>query len=81
MVDFDVMTPLGDLCWHWGTAYVLSGIIGHWRAERRDDGRVLTADDPEKLRQAIIRDYTRKPVPRTPSAAGMAGVEAQGSTF
>lgn len=72
------MTPLGDLRWHWGGAYLITGIIGAWLAERRDDGRVLTADDPEKLRQAIIRDYTAKPVPRTPSAAGVAGVEAQG---
>ena len=58
------MTPLGDLRWHWGGAYVISGSLGCWRAQRRDDGRVLAADDPEKLRRAIIADYTRKPVPR-----------------
>jgi hypothetical protein len=64
MADYVVMTPLGDLRWHWGGAYEISGIIGAWRAERRDDGRVLTADDPEKLRQAMIADYTRQPVQR-----------------
>lgn len=62
--DYMILTPLGDLCWHWGGAYVITGIIGAWRAERRDDGRVLTANDPEKLRRAIIADYTAKPVPR-----------------
>ena len=51
---------------HWGEAYLISGTIGHWQAERRDDGRTLTADDLEKLRQAIVADYTAKPVPRGP---------------
>jgi hypothetical protein len=55
---------LRDLQFHWGGAYVITGIIGAWRAERRDNGRVLIADDPEKLRRAIIADYTRRPVPR-----------------
>jgi hypothetical protein len=64
MADYVVMTSLGDLWWHWGGAYIITGIIGAWRAERRDDGRVLTADDPEKLRRAIIADYMAKPVPR-----------------
>lgn len=62
--DYVILTLLGDLRWHWGGAYVITGIIGAWRAERRDDGRVLTADDPEKLRRAIIADYMAKPVPR-----------------
>jgi hypothetical protein len=61
----DPLDPdLRDLQFHWDDAYVISGIIGALRAERRDDGRVLTADDPEKLRRAIIADYTAKPVPR-----------------
>lgn len=67
MADYVVFTPLGSLRWHWGGAYVISGIIGAWRAERRDDGRTLTADDPEKLRRAIIADYTAKPVAREDS--------------
>lgn len=57
-------SDLAWLRWHWGGAYVIDGIIGAWRAERRDDGRVLTANDPEKLRRAIIADYAAKPVPR-----------------
>ena len=67
MADYVVFTPLGSLRWHWGTAYEISGIIGVWRAERRDNGRALTADDPEKLRRAIIADYTAKPVRREDS--------------
>jgi hypothetical protein len=61
-----VYLSLPDLRHHWGEAYLISGTIGHWRAERKDDGRTLTADDLEKLRQAIIADYTAKPVPRSP---------------
>ena len=66
MPDHVSMTPLADLRWHWDGAYLISGVIGYWRAERRDDGRTLTADDPEMLRRAIIADYTAKPVPRGP---------------
>jgi hypothetical protein len=62
--DYEILTPLGDLRWHWGGAYVITAILGCWRAARRDDGRVLAADDPEKLGRAIIADYTAKPVPR-----------------
>ncbi len=39
---------------------MISGILGAWRAERKDDGRALTAGDPEKLRRAIIADSTAK---------------------
>jgi hypothetical protein len=67
------MMSMSDLRWHWGEAYVITGTAGHCRAERRDDGRVLTAGDPETLRLAIIADYTAKPVPRAPLAT--AGVE------
>jgi len=59
-----ITTPLGDLRWHWGDAYLISGAIGGWRAERRDNGRVLKADDPVKLRQVIVADYTARPVAR-----------------
>jgi hypothetical protein len=65
MPDY-VTTRLSDLRWHWGEAYLISGIIGCWRAERRDDGRTVEADDAEKLRQAIVADYMAKPVPRDP---------------
>ena len=68
MPEYVSVGPLTELRWHWGEAYLTSGRIGSWRAERRDDNRPLTADDPEKLRQAIIADYTAKPVPRDPLA-------------
>ena len=45
MPDYMSVT-LSELRHHWGGAYLISGIIGHWRAERRDDGQALTADDP-----------------------------------
>jgi hypothetical protein len=64
MADFGALTPLGELRWHWGSAYVIDGTLGRWFAERRDDGHTLTAGDPAKLRLAIIDDYFRKPVPR-----------------
>lgn len=64
MPGHETMTPLWGLRWHWGGAYLISGILGCWRAQRRDDGRTLTADDPQKLHAVIIADYARKPVPR-----------------
>jgi hypothetical protein len=57
---------LCELRWHWGDAYRITGTSGHWKAERRDDGRAVTADDLEKLRQVINADYATKPVPRDP---------------
>jgi hypothetical protein len=74
-VDFLIMTPLCDLRWHWGGAYVISGTIGRWRAERRDNRRVLTAEGPEMLRALIIADYRAKPVPRD---LPRQGVEVEG---
>jgi hypothetical protein len=59
-----VTSPLADLRHHWGEAYLISGILGHWRAQRRDDRRTLTAGDPETLREAIRADYAWKPVRR-----------------
>jgi len=56
---------LDDLIWHWGDAYV----IGHlgpdlWLAQRRDDRKVLRADDPVKLLELIRADYAERPVSR-----------------
>lgn len=61
----NLISPLADLRHHWGEAYLISGTIGCWRAQRRDDRRTLTAEDPELLREAIRDDYARKPVSRT----------------
>ena len=53
---------LADLQWHWGEAYLITGMGGHWLAQRRDDGQTLTASGPEELRELIIEDYTARPV-------------------
>ena len=61
-----VRTPLEELRWHWGDAY----LIGHddergWWAARRDQiGVFITAAGPEELWSAIHADYEAKPVPR-----------------
>jgi hypothetical protein len=62
--DYVILTPLGDLRWHWGGAYRITAYPRCWRAQRRDDGRDLFADDSEQLRALIRTDYTRQPVPR-----------------
>ena len=37
---------------------------GRWTAQRRDDGRVLEAGEPEQLLAVIREDYAKDPVPR-----------------
>lgn len=58
------MTMLADLQWHWGEAYLIMAAGGHWLAQRRDDGRLLTAASPGGLRELITDDYEAQPVPR-----------------
>ena len=41
---------LADLQWNWGSAYLITGMSGHWLAQRRDDGRTLSASGPEERR-------------------------------
>jgi hypothetical protein len=60
----DATTPLEDLRWHWGEAYRIDHYGLVWIAPRRDDRSTLRADSPEELRQAMIADYTARPVPR-----------------
>ncbi len=64
-------TPLDELRWHWGEAYLID-YLGDWRwiAQRRDNRETLTAESPEELRNLIIADYTARPVPR--QTAGVA---------
>jgi hypothetical protein len=58
-------TALTDfLQWNWGEAYLITGAAGHWIARRRDNGRMLIASGPEKLRELIIEDYAAQPVSR-----------------
>src|SRR5215467_1042527 len=40
---------LGDLRWHWGEAYEITGSYWQWRAVRRDNGCALTADSADGL--------------------------------
>ena len=55
---------LADLQWNWGSAYLITGMSGHWLAQRRDDGQTLSASGPEELRELITEDYRARPVPR-----------------
>jgi hypothetical protein len=57
-------TPQGCLRWHWGGAYMISHAGGVWAAQRRDDRQTIVRDSPEALHEAIIADYTARPVPR-----------------
>jgi|GEM_PF-5606798 len=54
---------------NWDEAYLISfstdDPLEPWRAERLDDHAVLTAGSPATLRDAIIEDYSARPVPRT----------------
>jgi hypothetical protein len=63
-------TPLDELRWHWGDAYLIS-YLGHyrWMAKRRDNRETLTAEDPRELRDLIVADYTARPVSRQVAGA------------
>jgi len=61
VADFEVMTPLGDLRWHWGSAYIINCLgLGKWVAERRDTHETLRDETPLGLREQIIADYGRR---------------------
>ncbi len=58
---------LDELRWHWGEAYginYLGSAARGWIAQRRDDGAMLRAETAAELREAIVADYTARPVPR-----------------
>jgi hypothetical protein len=55
---------LAALAWHWGEAYEVTEALGVWRAVRLDNWRALVATEAEDLRDQIVDDYTRAPVPR-----------------
>jgi hypothetical protein len=60
---------LGDLRWHWGSAYVIFHSLRCWKAIRRDDTsgdmtRTLKANEPAELAALIRADYAACPVPR-----------------
>lgn len=56
------MTALDALQWNWDEAYAITAAAGHWLAQRRDNGRTLTASSPAGLREMIIEDYAAEPV-------------------
>jgi hypothetical protein len=56
---------LGELRWHWSSAYVITRTApGVWLAQRRDTREVLRSDTAAGLREAIGEDYRQRPVPR-----------------
>jgi len=61
---------LAALRFGWGEAYRIGwDAVRGWWARRRDDiGGDITADDPDGLWNAIVEDYTLKPVPRDSGA-------------
>jgi hypothetical protein len=54
---------LDDLRWHWGDAYEISEALGVWRGVRRDNQVALIASSPGELRDLVVADYDRRPVP------------------
>ena len=55
---------LTSLSGHWEGAYVITVPGGTWTATRADDGEQVTAGSWWELREAIIADYSARPVPR-----------------
>ena len=63
---------LEALRYNWGDAYDVDVTAEHgWRAVRRDgQGAPLTAAHPDGLYDAIVADYSARPVPRGVTPAG-----------
>ena len=64
MMDEPPSEALALLQHDWGSAYGIAGAAGTWAARRRYNGRLLTADSPDRLRELIARDYEAQRVPR-----------------
>jgi hypothetical protein len=52
------------LSWNWAEAYQITGTGEHWTARRRDNGRTLAANGPDRLRELIVANYATQPVTR-----------------
>jgi len=64
-IDDSPAAPLGDLRFHWGSAYDIAHAGGWWTARRWDgNGTGLADATPEGLRLKIAADYRADPVPR-----------------
>lgn len=60
-IDYD----FEELRHHWGEAYLICRPEPDvWVAQRRDDRSTVRATDPNELHEAILADYTARPVPR-----------------
>jgi hypothetical protein len=65
VLDPGALSVLGNLQWHWGSAYLIARPGPDiWVAQRADTRETLCATDPEQLREAIRADYAGRPVPR-----------------
>jgi hypothetical protein len=61
----DMASSLSELQYHWGEAYIIARPEPDvWIAERRDTHGTLRAGSPSGLREKIVADYDRHPVPR-----------------
>jgi hypothetical protein len=63
-VTMQAQQALDELSWHWGAAYDMAVTRAGWVAKRLDNGRPLTARDPDGLRELITADYNAEPVSR-----------------
>jgi hypothetical protein len=64
MGPWDV-AELESLAWHWGDAYAVTcPEPGTWLAQRRDTRETLRAATPGALHEAILADYTARPIGR-----------------
>ena len=72
--DYWTTTPLDELRWHWGEAYLID-YLGKWRwvAQRRDDRSTLRVESPHELRDLIVEDYIARPVARKLAVGGRPG--------
>jgi hypothetical protein len=64
VIGYRPVTPLSELRWHWGEAYLIKRMGRRWIAQRRDSHATMSADDHEQLFGLIRVDYAAHPVPR-----------------
>ena len=65
MLTREEQTSLISLSWHWEGSYTFQVVDGIWQATPIDDpAGMLTADDPEELRQMVQLDHARRRVTR-----------------
>jgi hypothetical protein len=60
----DSLERSGALSWNWGDAYFISWSEGWFIAQRRDDRSTFRRRTAEDLRDALLNDYSARPMPR-----------------